>query len=198
MKKRYYPILAAIVLLVTAVACQQTYTPKPRGYFRIDLPEKKYQVFDEPGYPYTFEYPVYGNILKDTVFFDAKPENPYWINLEFPEFNSKIYLSYKTIGGKNTIDQLLNDAFRLTYKHTYKAEYINERPISTENNVRGLFYDVGGNAASAKQFYITDSATHFLRGALYFYAAPNADSLAPVVQFLQEDMEHLVGTLKWR
>ncbi|WP_443657968.1 gliding motility lipoprotein GldD [Chitinophaga sedimenti] len=120
------------------------------------------------------------------------------MNLEIPEFNSKIYLSYKTIGGKNNLDQLVNDAFRLTYKHTYKAEYINERDITTENRVYGLYYDVGGNAASAKQFFVTDSTHHFLRGALYFYAPPNADSLAPVVQFLQADMEHLVGTLKWR
>lgn len=187
-----------MVLFLTATACQQTFTPKPRGYFEIPLPKKEYKVFDEPGYPYTFEYPAYGKIVKDTVFFDAKPENPYWINLEFPGFNSKIYLSYKTIGGSNSIEQLVNDAFRLTYKHTYKAEFINERSIETPNNVFGLFYDVGGNAASAKQFFATDSTRHFLRGALYFYAAPNADSLAPVIQFLQEDMEHLAGTLKWR
>lgn len=198
MNRRYYPILGTLMLLFTASACQRTYTPKPRGYFKIPLPEKEYKVFDEPGYPYTFEYPAYGNIVKDTVFFDASPENPYWINLEIPEFNSKIYLSYKTIGGKNNLDQLVNDAFRLTYKHTYKAEYINERDITTENRVYGLYYDVGGNAASAKQFFVTDSTHHFLRGALYFYAPPNADSLAPVVQFLQADMEHLVGTLKWR
>ncbi|UYQ93008.1 gliding motility lipoprotein GldD [Chitinophaga horti] len=198
MKKRYYPILGVLALLFAASACQQTFTPKPKGYFEIPLPQKEYKVFDEPGYPYTFEYPAYSKIVKDTVFFDAAPENPYWINLEFPELNSKIYLSYKTIGGKNSIEQLVNDAFRLTYKHTYKAEFINERDIATPNNAFGLYYDVGGNAASAKQFFVTDSTRHFLRGALYFYAAPNADSLAPVIQFLQADMEHLVGTLKWR
>jgi gliding motility-associated lipoprotein GldD len=196
--KRYYPILTVLALFLTATACQRTFTPKPRGYFEIPLPKKEYKVFDEPGYPYTFEYPAYGKIVKDTLFFDAKPENPYWINLEFPGLNSKIYLSYKTIGGANTIEQLVNDAFRLTYKHTYKAEFINERAIETPNHVFGLFYDVGGNAASAKQFFATDSTRHFLRGALYFYASPNADSLAPVIQFLQQDMEHLAGTLKWR
>lgn len=188
-----------LVLFLFITACEQAYTPKPRGYFEIKFPERKYQVFDKPGYPYTFEYPVYANIIKDSLFFGEKTENPYWINVEFPDLNGKIYMSYKEIGKtQNNFQQLINDAFKMTYKHTYKAEYINENAIATPNNVFGLYYEVGGNAASAKQFFVTDSVHHFLRGALYFDAAPNADSLAPVNEFLQQDMVHLVETLKWR
>ncbi len=189
-----------LLLLLAFSACQQNYTPKPRGYFQINFPKREYRVFDAPGYPYTFEYPAYANIVKDSLFFGEKTENPYWINVEFPSLNGKIYMSYKEIGkgGKNDFQQLVNDAFKMTYKHTYKAEYIEEKTINTPFNVTGLFYDVGGNAASAKQFYATDSSQHFLRGALYFDAAPNADSLAPVQQFLQQDMWHMVETLKWR
>ncbi|SHM39152.1 gliding motility lipoprotein GldD [Chitinophaga sp. CF418] len=189
-----------LLLLLAFSACQQNYTPKPRGYFQINFPKREYRLFDVPGYPYTFEYPVYANIVKDSLFFGEKTENPYWINVEFPSLNGKIYMSYKEIGqgGKNNFQQLVNDAFKMTYKHTYKAEYIEEKAINTPSHVTGQFYDVGGNAASAKQFYATDSTRHFLRGALYFDAAPNADSLAPVQQFLQQDMWHLVETLKWR
>jgi len=189
-----------LLLAFTFAACEQSYTPKPRGYFQINFPKREYRVFDVPGYPYTFEYPVYANIVKDSLFFGQKTENPYWINVEFPSMNGKIYMSYKEIGknDKNNFQQLVNDAFKMTYKHTYKAEYIDEKTIHTPFNVSGEFYDVGGNAASAKQFYATDSTVHFLRGALYFDAAPNADSLAPVQQFLKEDMWHLVETLKWR
>lgn len=190
-------LVAALPFLLAACA-QQGATPKPRGYFRIDLPEKKYQTFNEPGYPYTFEYPVYAGIVKDTLFFDEKAENPWWINIDLPAFNAKVYLSYKTVGRGNSLDKLINDAFKLTYKHTYKAESIEEEDIHTAHGVHGLFYEVGGNAASAKQFYATDSGRHFLRGALYFYAAPNADSLAPLHQFLEEDMRHLVKTLQWK
>ncbi|KAA2245199.1 hypothetical protein F0L74_04350 [Chitinophaga agrisoli] len=192
---RYLLILS--ILFFTA--CEQTFTPKPRGYFNIPFPERKYQVFDMPGYPYTFEYPVYAKITKDTTFFGEKPENPYWINVEFPTLNGKIYMSYKEIGFKNnTLVNLVNDAYKMTLKHTVKADFIDEKDIHTPNGVSGLFYDIGGNAASAKQFFATDSSRHFLRGALYFDAAPNADSLAPVHRFLQEDMWHLVETLKWR
>ena len=188
-----------LILLLFTTACEQTFTPKPRGYFEIKFPKREYRLFDQPGYPYTFEYPVYANVVKDSLFFGGKTENPYWINVEFPSLNGKIYMSYKEIGkGQNDFQQLINDAFKMTYKHTYKAEYINENTIATPNHVSGAFYDVGGNAASAKQFFATDSTRHFLRGALYFDAAPNADSLAPVNQFLQQDMIHLVETLKWR
>ncbi|WP_232538724.1 gliding motility lipoprotein GldD [Chitinophaga tropicalis] len=201
--KRYHTkittICSLILLALAFTACEQHYTPKPRGYFQIQFPKREYRTFDMPGYPYTFEYPAYARVVKDSLFFGEKTENPYWINVEFPSLNGKIYMSYKEIGAKgNDFQQLINDAFKMTYKHTYKAEYIEEKNISTPHQVSGLFYDVGGNAASAKQFYATDSLKHFLRGALYFDAAPNADSLAPVQAFLQEDMWHLVETLKWR
>lgn len=197
-KKVIYFLLAASLPIIFSACQQQGSTPKPRGYFRIDLPKKEYRLFNEPGYPFSFEYPVYANVVKDTLFFDAKPENPWWINIDFPELNGKIYMSYKVIGQQNTLDKLINDAFKLTYKHSLKAASIAEEEIHTNNNVHGLFYEVGGNAASAKQFYVTDSIRHYLRGALYFYAPPNADSLAPMHKFLQEDMWHLVKTLKWK
>lgn len=188
-----------LTLFLFTTACEQTYTPKPRGYFEIKFPKREYRLFDQPGYPYTFEYPAYANIVKDSLFFGQKTENPYWINVEFPSLNGKIYMSYKEIGkSENDFQQLINDAFKMTYKHTYKAESIDEKTIATANNVNGLFYNVTGNAASAQQFFATDSIRHFIRGALYFDAAPNADSLAPVNKFLQDDLYHLVETLKWR
>ncbi|RAJ85675.1 gliding motility-associated lipoprotein GldD [Chitinophaga dinghuensis] len=199
MPKRKHLLFACLILSVVCSACEQAYTPKPRGYFQINFPERKYKTFDAPGYPYTFEYPEYAQIIKDTSFFGDKPENPYWINIDFPSLNGKIYLSYKIIGqGQNNLRKLIDDAFKMTYKHTYKADYIDENAIATPNNVYGTFYAVGGNAASARQFFVTDSSSHFLRGALYFDATPNADSLAPVNKFLEQDMRKLVESLHWR
>mgnify|MGYP001546968130 CR=1 FL=1 len=188
-----------VVLIVTLLAaCGGSYTPKPRGYFRIELPKKQYQVFDEPGYPYSFEYPVYAKIVKDTSFFRKKPENPWWINVVFPSFNGKIYISYKVIGKEYTLDRLVNDAYTMSYKNDVRADAIVPEYFHTPNHVSGIFYNVSGNAATAKQFFATDSTHHFLRGALYFYAVPNADSLAPVVRFVEKDMWHLLETLKWK
>lgn len=193
-KKEIY-ILFSVLLLT---ACSQVYTPRPRGYFRIKLPAKSYRVFNEPGYPYTFEYPVYAKVVKDSMYFDTAAENPWWINIEFPGLDGKIYLSYKIIGKKYSLEQLVNDAHFLTYKNDVKADHIDQILYETPHHVSGIFYDVGGNAATAKQFFATDSSSHFLRGALYFYAVPNADSLAPVTKFVEKDMWHLLETLKWK
>ena len=190
--------IIGFLLSICFLSCNSDYTIKPRGYFKIDFPGKAYQKFDEASYPYSFEYPVYGSITKDSLFFDAKAENPYWINIEFSRFNGKIYISYKEIG-KNNFDSLVNDAFTMSYKqHTYKASSIEPTQFTTPNNLSGVYFNLKGNTATANQFFITDSTRHFLRGALYFNAVPNEDSLRPVNAFLQKDLQHLINTLKWK
>lgn len=98
----------------------------------------------------------------------------------------------------NNFDKLREDAYKLTYKHAYKATSIEDSLMQTPLGVHGVFFSVGGNAATSKQFFVSDSLKHFLRGALYFDAAPNEDSLSIVNQFLQEDMKHLINTLQWK
>jgi gliding motility-associated lipoprotein GldD len=195
--KRFLAILSACVVLG---ACRpDTYVPKPRGYYHIELPERKYQQFDDPAYPYSFEYPVYSHIVPDTNFFGKKPENPYWINVEFPSLGGSLYVSYKTIAGEQTLDRLIEDAYQMTEFHTKRADNI--EPFVFHNDsarVHGIVYSVTGNAASAYQFYATDSTHHYLRGALYFDVSPNADSLLPVNDFIKEDMEHMLKTLRWK
>lgn len=190
--------LALCTLLFVFTACNSDYTIKPRGYFKIDLPKKAYQSFNDPAYPYSFEYPVYGKITKDSLFFEEKAENPYWINIDFPELNGKIHISYKEIG-ENHFDSLVNDAFEMSYKqHTYKASSIEPVPFTTPNNLSGIYFSLKGNTATANQFFVSDSTRHFLRGALYFGAVPNEDSLRPVNNFLQADLQHLINTLRWK
>ncbi|HEY4287758.1 MAG TPA: hypothetical protein VGN00_11715 [Puia sp.] len=186
-----------VLALFGLFSCNGIYSPKRRGYFKIDFPPHQYQAFDRPDFPYTFEYPVYANVLRDSSYFDTVPENPYWINVDFPRFGARIYISYKEIG-KNTFDKLKDDAYKMTFKHTYKASSIEDSIIKTPNGVSGIFFKVGGNAATATQFYVTDSTRHFLRGALYFDTTPNEDSLKPVNIFLEEDVAHLINTFKWK
>lgn len=195
-----YFILNKVALLVAIsifFACNSDYTPKPRGYFNIHFPEKKYQVFDQPGYPYAFEYPVYGNVVKDSSFFGEATENPWWINIEFPEFNGRIYVSYKDVS-KNNFDKLIQDVYKMTNKHTTKAYSIEDLVFTNPNNVQGVFFNVGGNVATANQFFMTDLTKHFLRGALYFDATPNEDLLNTVNRFLIQDVRHLIKTFRWK
>ena len=197
-------------------ACNSTYTSKKKGYFHISLPQHSYTSFDTAGFPYRFEYPVYANIIKDSTYFDSSPENPYWINIDFPNLNARIFLSYKQVGGKaiykikqadgsyrdstgiNQFDRMVNDAFNLTNKNQAVTTSIKDSLFITKNGITGVFFNVGGNAATAKQFFLSDTTTHFLRGALYFDATPNADSLKPVQDFLQADIDHLLNSFRWK
>jgi len=204
-----FKFLFSLVALAFLLSCNSDYTPKRRGYFRIDFPPHQYQTFDKPEYPYTFEYPIYANVVRDSSYFDTVPENPYWINVDFPQFNARIYISYKEIGHMDratpghpptisTFDKLKDDAYKMTFKHTVKASSIDDSVMMTPNGVSGVFFRVGGNAATANQFYVTDSVHNFLRGALYFDTTPNEDSLSRVNKFLQADMYHLINTFRWK
>lgn len=193
-----FSMLCSIATIVLSLGCNSPYTFKKKGYFHIDFPEKKYQLFNQPGYPYSFEYPVYTQVVKDTTFFDARPENEWWINIDVPRFGGRIYISYKEVG-KNDFDSLVNDGFKMAYKqHTEISTGINDSLMKTPNGVEGIYFSLKGNTATANQFFLTDSTRHFLRGALYFNTSPNEDSLGIVNDFLKEDLHHLINTLKWK
>ncbi len=197
MRNYFLVFLGSILCAALLLSCNSPYTFKKKGYFNITFPEKKYQSFDQPGYPYTFEYPVYATVAKDTSFFDTKAGD-WWINIDFPRFNGRIYVSYKGVTQKN-FDSLVNDGFKMAYKqHTDIATGIEDSAINTPNGVEGIYFSLKGNTATANQFFVTDSTHHFLRGALYFNAAPNEDSLSIVNDFLKQDLKHLINTLRWR
>lgn len=193
-------ILTFLVLAVAlVVSCNSDYTVgKKRGYFKIDFPQKKYQLFDKPGYPYTFEYPEYAVVTKDSTYFGERAED-WWINIDMPRFAGRIHVSYKPINEKNRFDSLVEDGFKMVYRqHINVATGIRDSVFRTNGGVEGIYFDLGGNTATANQFFVTDSVHHFLRGALYFDATPNADSLGIVNDYLKKDLLHLINTLRWR
>ena len=174
------------------VACENNQYPKPRGYFRIEFPAKKYKDFTPIHCPFTFKVPVYSNVVSDTFGL----VEPCWYDLDFPVFNAKVHLSYKKINGdffKHT-----EDTRKLVYKHAAKADAIDPYYINPSENVSGMIYEIGGNTASSIQFFVSDSTNHFIRGALYFHCSPNSDSLAPVIQFIRKDIETLIATVNWK
>jgi gliding motility-associated lipoprotein GldD len=179
--------------IILFFSCRNDSTPKPRGYFRIDFPIKEYILLDSAHYPYKFQYPVYGKALND----DSKIAEKFWINIDFPRYKAKIHISYKDARGR--LDSLIEDSRTLAYKHTLKADAINERFYSNPNTkVYGILYNIKGNSASSWQFFATDSVRHFLRGALYFSVQPNKDSLAPAIDFFGEDLVRIMETIEWK
>jgi gliding motility-associated lipoprotein GldD len=184
--------LAVAVFFCILAGCRENAVPKPRGYFRIDFPPREYQLYNT-SCPFIFEYPVYSTISTNI----GKTSEPCWFNIEYPRYKAKIYISYIRISGN--LDEILRESHDYAYSHSIKADAITEQPwLNPEKHVFGMLYDIKGNTASSVQFYITDSTSNFIRGALYFAVTPREDSLAPVIEHFREDIVHLIETLKWK
>ncbi len=192
--KHILTIISFFLLLLAA--CENHYTPLPRAYFRIDLPEKEYKTFDTV-YPYRFEYPVYAKVIPD----DRTNAEPWWADVYFPAYKAMVHLSYKPINNNpNLLNEYIEDGRNFVNRHIPKATAFNEKVYTNEEkHVYGILYEIKGrDAATPLQFYLTDSTNHYLRGSLYFNVSPNNDSLAPVIDFIKEDIMVLVESLEWK
>lgn len=173
------------------VSCESDYTPRPHGYPRIDLPEAQYKSY-AVDCPFSFEFHDQSLIAPRT-----RPEEACWFDIIYPRYKAKIHVSYKAV--EDSVGLFIDQSRSLAYKHAIKADNIIETPyINPEKRVFGLLLELTGNSASTVQFYATDSTNHFLRGALYFNVKTNEDSLRPVIDFITDDIAHLMETLNWK
>ena len=186
-------VLSSLFLILFSSCDTKQYQPKPKGYFRIDFPEKEYQKLDSMKY-YSFEYPVYSTITPDYHSLHEKE----WVNIEYPSYKGTVHISYKTVD--NNLEAYLEDSHYMMTKHLSRAMGIRDSVIiKPERNVYGLVYFLEGEGvASPMQFYLTDSVNHFMRGSLYFNVKTNNDSLAPVIDFIVDDVRHLIETIEWK
>ncbi|MFM9005892.1 MAG: hypothetical protein ACKOSR_10385 [Flavobacteriales bacterium] len=167
--------------------------PKPRGYFRIDLPEKAYRDYDAVC-PFTIPVPQYAEV---ELFKDRMSADSCWFNLYFPKYKARLHCTYLSAHGR--LDALVRDAYEFAAKHEMMASGMKRTLLEdSARDVYGIIYDIEGEAASNLQFFLTDSAEHFLRASLYFSNAPNPDSIAPVLAYLRADIFHLAEALQWR
>lgn len=167
--------------------CKDDVVPKPEAYLRLDYNEAEYATFSNKC-PYSFD-------INDDA--EIEEEKDCSFKVHYPKMKATVYLTYKSV--HNNIDSLLKDAQKLTYKHVIKADDILEQPfINTKDKVYGMFYRVGGNAATNAQFYVTDSTKHFIAGSVYFYAKPNFDSIMPAADYITNDMRRMMETMKWK
>ena len=200
-KKRikYFLLLTLIICTgtLTFFLCRdkETYLPKPYGYDYIILPTHIYQSLPDT-FPYSFEFSKHAIlILPDTnSYFE-----PYWATIHYPDFKADIQITYKPVNkDRNLLKSYLEDAYMLTSKHQIRAYAITENKINTSNGLTAIIVTLEGQVPTQCQFYTTDSTQHFLRGALYFSTALQNDSLAPIIDFIKEDIMHMLYTLKWK
>jgi gliding motility-associated lipoprotein GldD len=191
-------IFISVIFIFILFGCNEKYTPKPRGYFRIDFPEKTYHPLPY-GFPYRFDVPDYSKITASS----ENPDHPFWINITIPENKADIHISYyslknRKVASRIQLNEFMEESHTLAYKHSIKADAIQEQVfMNPAKKVYGLIYRIEGNAASPMQFFLTDSTTHFLRGALYIREVPNIDSIKPVIDFLEPDVIRIIETTTW-
>lgn len=198
-RRAQLPWIGLLLVAVFFAACGETAVPKPRAYPRVHYPERTgMQQFGSPDCPFAFELPDYYEIERKGTYFEEDVEQPCWgNNLHLPGLNGTLYLTYKPLGPDQRLMTLTEQAYRLTFTHASRADYIEPVQIDNGHGVFGLLYYVGGDAASQLQFFATDTVEHFLRGTWNFRTQPNADSLAPVVRFVTEDIQGMLASMRW-
>jgi gliding motility-associated lipoprotein GldD len=183
--------LLVLALLVLS-SCSKDYTPKPRGFQRLDLPAHNYVNISDPC-GFNFDIPEYAQLLKDT----HPTAEPCWFNLHYWPFNATLHLSVKSFTNTADLYKMMEDSRTMAYKHTVKADEIYEINIRNKY-LNGMLYELSGSTATNFQFYVTDNKQRFLRGALYFNVHTNNDSIAPALAHLKEDILHMLETLRWQ
>lgn len=195
MKVRDILVVIATVVLFTACGGRD-YSPKPQAYLRIDMPEPSYRLVDTNiALPFTFEV----NNCAEIAPKDG-PRGEMWMDIVYPQWDGVVFLTYRSLHSPESLRSQVDESMRLLEQHYQVTSGVEEQEYEdSEHKVYGTVYYLKGNkVASTCQFWVTDSASNFLRGALFLNHTPNNDSLAPVIGYIQADIEHLVETLRWR
>lgn len=191
-------VLVAIVCLLYSCGGEVVLSPKPRSYPRVDYPEKKYEVENFGDCPFQAEIPTYGKVNNVENYRGKDATNDCWFNITFPHFNATMYLSYIPIKSYKEFEEFRDDSYEIVNQINKNSDYMEEIPFRKDSGSGGIVFDFEGPAASPFQFFITDSTSHNLRGALYINSEVRPDSLAPVIDFLESDVKNFIQTFQWK
>lgn len=184
-------IVRSLLPILLLASCASDPVPKPRGYFRIDLPPTAYTSWTDST-TFSAELPAYAKVAARPTQNDAR-----WFDVRFPKQRATVHLTWSPVGDQ--LQDLIQDAHRFKSQHQAMAAKIESKRVLRDSaRVFGSVFNVEGDVASPLVFYFTDSTDNFLYGALYFDARPNADSLAPVTERIRSDVQHMAATLAWR
>lgn len=184
MKINYLLVLLFMVIL--ASSCEDEVLPKPKALLRLEYPKTTYDLMQTKNFQFK---------MNKVCEFDQENNNS--LTLDYPLMKGSLFITYKPV--ENNIDELLNDAKRLSIEHSAKADGILPHPFENHvDKVYGMYFEVVGDAASQAQFYVTDSTKHFVTGSLYFYTKPNYDSIYPAATYMQEDIKRIMESIQWK
>ncbi len=191
-------LLFSVLLLVLLPSCSETeevYVPRPRGYHRIELPTRRYILFDSAGFPYKMQRPAFCQIVRDSSY-GAKP---WFIHLSYPGYMAVLHISHQNPrSNRDTLAKFFNTSLRLTGKHEYFATAITEYTYKTPKGFTAVISEIEGDVPSQFQYFVTDSTQNFFRVALYFPENRKNDSLSPIISYVKQDMLEILNTVEWK
>ena len=190
--------LILLLLITLSASCSSDYSPKPKGYYHIELSKPVYDDFVEnPFFIFSISNQMLVEKLKETPE-GMKEKNGTGFNLNYPRLNAKIYCSYFRIN-KPDFPIFMEESLQMVYDREKRATGVKETEYNhPEQKVYGLIYEIQGDAISPIQFVISDSASYFFRGALFFDTYYNKDSIAPVLAYINKDIQVLMESFQWK
>ena len=153
-----------------------------------DLPKKK------------FEQITVSNVYSFKKNFQANHEvdnERLWVTLNYEKLNAEILITHKKILNYSELNEFVQESYKLIGRHQIKAESIIEKRVVTPKKTHAILFEIKGEVASPYQFITTDSTRNFLRAALYLDNPAANDSIMPVIEYLKNDVNHILNTLVW-
>jgi gliding motility-associated lipoprotein GldD len=188
--KRWISV-ACIVMSALVISCTQHYTPKPRGYFRIEPPVAVYDSFPYSSFPYAF------NVSNEARIQVMSEDSFSSLEIHYDTLGAVVYCSFLKFKASD-FKKADAESRQLVERDAKSLQDIKEQEFDhPEEHVFGSLFLIGGESASPVQFQLTDSVSRMFRGSLYFDCRPNPDSLAPVIDYVSKDIRELMQSFKW-
>lgn len=179
-------LIAITSLMFIMFGCGNKTAPKPIAYPHIENTSNGYTPHRAETFPLQFD-------IANGTTTESNDKNNGWINIKYPQYNATIYCTYIK---SNNLQQEIAKSRELVYVHSKHSSGISTLSYNdTTKNVSAELYAISGKVATPLQFIATDNTSYIFRGALYFNSQVNNDSVAPVVEYLKNDIIQIIETL---
>lgn len=186
-------IRAIVIISLTFIAfgCREKTAPKPFAYPHIENSTTQYEPLKKNNFPITFNIADNANIVIDSL-------NGKWIYIIYPAYDATIYCSYIPTNIKSA-NKEKSKSRELVYIHSHRASEINA--LNYNDTIKGIsaeLYQLKGNTATPLQFMASDDSSFIFRGSLYFNNIVESDSVAPIIEYIKEDIIEIIESINKR
>lgn len=190
-KNRLFMWGYAFCLLVASIMicdCAGNKSAKNANSNHSDLPLAEYSLTPD-SFPFRF-------YVSDQADFSARKttDGEYFCDVDYPSLKAHLYCTWHSIN-PSRFPLMAEEGHKMAYQHLLVATAIKENLYANDSlKVYGILYDIEGNAATPLQVVLTDSVSYFFNASLYFNVTPNADSIAPILEYVRKDVRRMMET----